>query len=135
MKEKHFQKRMIDLVAAVVMIPGLILLFIFPSSCIGNVSKELTSEAENAIDAVFKEDWTTVISALERMQAHFLSKKEILMMFLNHQDISELEASIRGCLQLARAHDNAQILLELESIAVSSQYLDSIEKWSLFTLL
>ena len=56
-------------------------------------------------------------------------------LFLNHKDLHELEASLRGSLELARAQDSAQVLLELEAVMVQTHYLSSIERFSIFNLL
>lgn len=134
MKKTYSHKRAVKLVATLVILAGLILLFIFPHQCISSLSGELTSGAEAAIEHVFQENWQEVVSTLERMQQAFFSKKNALLLFLDHQQIGELESSLRGSLQLARAHDDAQILLELENVIVDAENLTSVERLSMFTL-
>ena len=134
MKHTCFRKRIIDNIAVALVSLGLAILFIVTNHSIRSISGEVIFAAEGAIDAVFREDWEDAILLLEGSSRRFEEKKHRLMLFLNHEDIAELEISLKGSLQLAKAHDDAQILLELESIITKTAFLRSVEQLRVFTL-
>ena len=134
MKNTCFRKRMIDNISAAVISFGLIVLFIATNHSIRSLSGELIFAAEGAAEAIFREDWEDAVFLLEGSSRHFAEKKHRLMLFLDHKDIADLEVSLNGSLQLAKAHDDAQILLELESIITKSAFLRSVEQLRMFTL-
>lgn len=134
MKHTCFHKRIIDNIAVAVVSIGLICLFIAANHSIRSLSGELIFAAEGTIDAIFREDWEDAILLMEGSSRRFAEKKERLMLFMNHEAIADLEISLNGSLQLAKAHDDAQILLELESVITKSDALRSVEQLRLFTL-
>ncbi len=119
----------------VVCIALLVALFIFPSRYLTKVSDEIVELAEDTVDAVYCRDWDAGIQNMEDMNAQFQRDKEKLHMFLHHEMVEDIEASMRSALQLMHVQDHAQSLMELEHIISRARYLKNIEKFSMFTLL
>lgn len=134
MKKKP-SKLLIDLCVDLVLIAGLVCLFVFPANFIAGVSDKLSSGARAAIEDVKAGEYAMAGARLESMQQVVREARETMKLFLNHDDIVMLEASINGCKQLTITKDNTQILVELESIVAKAEYLHSIEHFSLGTLL
>ena len=129
------KKKTLDLIVDLTLIACLICLFVFPSRYLDQVNQTLTGGAQEALDAIKAQDHPAAVAVLERLEQYYDQHKEPLMLFLNHKDLHELEASLRGSLELARAQDSAQVLLELEAVMVQTHYLSSIERFSIFNLL
>lgn len=127
-------KRVVDGVAAALIAVLLILLFLHTNRTVGRLSVRMEAAAQTAIDDILQKNWDHAVLTLQGAQEYFLMKKNTLMLFMDHGELAELELALRGSLELARVHDDAQILLELETVRVQAQTLRSIEQFSLFTL-
>ena len=113
----------------------LLFLFTVPSNRLCAFADEIESITEETVDCVFDENWVQAEANMQHVQTRLMRDKETFEMFLDHTELDELEASIRGCIQLARAQDDSQFLLELESIITRVRYLRSLESFSVHMLL
>ncbi|MEL7608976.1 MAG: DUF4363 family protein [Bacillota bacterium] len=134
-EKKQPSKLFVDLCVDLALIAGLVCLFVFPANFIADVGDQLTEGARAAIEDVKAGEYAAAGERLESMQQVMREARETMKLFLNHDDIVALEASINGCKQLTIVKDHAQILVELESIVAKAEYLHSIEHFSVGTLL
>ena len=112
----------------------LIFLFIYPGIYLRNMAEQVRTLAIDSILAIQKEDFESAQTHVESMTDIYDRYSEPLKLFLNHQDVDELSASIHGTYQLVLAEDNAQVLLELESIKKQVDFMESIESFSIYNL-
>ena len=95
---------------------------------------ELIRTSKETIDLVQNEEWEKAVSNAQSMVKRFEESRDPLKLFINHEDIDELEEAVKSCLQLAKAEDSGQFLVELVFIISQSSYLESIETLTLFNL-
>ncbi|MDD3920727.1 MAG: DUF4363 family protein [Eubacteriales bacterium] len=122
-------------IATVCIVLLLLFLFIVPSMSLKRACLALRTDAKGTLAAVFREDWDDATALLTHANDLFFSYRDGMHLYLNHQDIAELETALKGCLQMARVQENGQLLLELEHILTHLDYLESIENLTLFNLL
>lgn len=123
------------LIADVLMIALLAVAFTLPGKLMSDLKSKASLDTEAAISAIISEDYAQAAGRLTNVQTEFMKAQKYMMLFLNHDDIYELQQSIAGCIQLALAEDDGQIFLEMERIKIILAYLHSIEHFSITNLL
>lgn len=113
----------------------LLFLFIVPSMVLSNMCHALRTYTLEARSAAENSEQKTAVFHLEQAIEVFLEYRDGLHLFLNHQDVAELEASLRGALQIARVEMSGQLLMELENILTHLDYVESIERLTLYNLM
>ena len=61
-------------------------------------------------------------------------EKEHLKLFLDHEDLDELDATLVGCQRLIEVQEDKQVLFELEHIINIATYLKEIEVFTIYNL-
>lgn len=113
----------------------LLALFIFPCRFLDEFSDNIMDYAGRTVDAVLAENWDEGVYLLEDMNAYFRATKHTLYLFLDHDAIEGLDASLRSALLLMHVEDQPQSMQELVNIITISRYLKTVERFSWFTLL
>lgn len=121
-------------VAVLITVLFLTFTFIYPRYYLTKMTAELISISKETIGLVQNEEWERAVVNSESMVRRFEEARDPLKLFINHEDIDELEEALKSCLQLAKAEDSGQFLVELVFIISQSSYLESIETLTLFNL-
>ncbi len=121
-------------IAVLITVLFLTFLFIYPRYFLKKMTGELIRTSRETIDLVQNEEWEKAVSNAQSMVKRFEESRDPLKLFINHEDIDELEEAVKSCLQLAKAEDSGQFLVELVFIISQSSYLESIETLTLFNL-
>lgn len=121
-------------IAVLITVLFLTFLFIYPRYFLKKMTGELIRTSKETIDLVQNEEWEKAVSNAQSMVKRFEESRDPLKLFINHEDIDELEEAVKSCLQLAKAEDSGQFLVELVFIISQSSYLESIETLTLFNL-
>ncbi len=114
---------------------ALLFLFIFPARFLEQLSTELVTAAKAAIEAALDDDWGQVYEGLTGAYDRFLRVQDYLHLFLDHEEVLELEVGLQSSVALARAQDLGQLMPELSVVISQAQYLNNIENFNIFTLL
>ena len=117
------------------LLPFLLYLFIAPGRHTQKMSEQVRTAAAGAMDSAYREDWETVLSLTEQLNADFSQYKTSLQLFMNHKDVAELESALHSGLQLARVQEKGQFLVEMERAILLSDNLAAIERLNIYGLL
>lgn len=123
-----------SLVSGAVAALFLICIFIFPAMYLKNMTEDIDVLAADAIRAVQNEDYASARQDVIRIQERFLLAHQPLKLFLNHEDIDELEVLISIAVSVSEIEDGAELLNSLERIRSCADYLENIETFSLYNL-
>ena len=124
----------INLVACIVALLLLLFLFTYPRMVITKLSEVLCAGAEETMACIRVGDWARANAGIEHMNDAFQEKKERLKLFLDHEDLDELDATLMGCVRLIEAEEDKQVLFELERIINMATYLKEIEVFTVYNL-
>ena len=124
----------INLVACIVALLLLLFLFTYPRMVITKLSEVLCAGAEETMACIRVGDWARANAGIGRMNGAFQQKKERLKLFLDHEDLDELDATLMGCVRLIEAEEDKQVLFELERIINMATYLKGIEVFTVYNL-
>ncbi len=124
----------INLVACIVALLLLLFLFTYPRMVITKLSEVLCAGAEETMACIRVGDWARANAGIGRMNGAFQQKKERLKLFLDHEDLDELDATLMGCVRLIKAEEDKQVLFELERIINMATYLKEIEVFTVYNL-
>ena len=124
----------INLVACIVALLLLLFLFTYPRMVITRLSETLCAGAEETMACIKAGDWTRANAGIGRMNDAFQEKKERLKLFLDHEDLDELDATLMGCVRLIEVEEDKQVLFELERIINMATYLKEIEVFTVYNL-
>lgn len=124
----------INLVACIVALLLLLFLFTYPRMVITKLSEVLCAGAEETMACIRVGDWARANAGIGRMNGAFQQKKERLKLFLDHEDLDELDATLMGCVRLIEAEEDKQVLFELERIINMATYLKEIEVFTVYNL-
>ena len=119
----------------ILLIPFLLYLFIVPGQYANSMAEDVQKSAARAMSSAYQEDWAAAFREMEQLNAKFQQYKTPLQLFLNHKDVTELESAIKSGLQLTRAQDKGQFLMETERAILLSDNLASIERLNIYGLL
>ena len=88
----------------------------------------------NAIGMIEAGDWAEANAGINAVNDAFQEKKERLKLFLDHEDLDELDATLMGCRRLIEVQEDKQILFELERVINIATYLKEIEVFTVYNL-
>lgn len=128
-------KYRITIVAVIIAILILASIFIFPKMYLHKAMHELRDKAESVVVFVLADNWDEAKRGSQEMCDYFNTKKNGLKTFTHHKSISELEACVTGSYYLAQVEESGQLLLELEVIISTANYLHNIEIFQISNLL
>ncbi|MEG1547235.1 MAG: DUF4363 family protein [Clostridia bacterium] len=131
-RSSHFA--VANIIGTVIAIVLLLLLFIFPGHYLQKMTQELDATAEDTTEAVLSGDWQRARRDTLAMRERFDRSKQPIKLFLNHEDIDELEAHIYSAVLLAQVEEGANLLDNVEHIRNAVAYLEGIETFNIFNL-
>ena len=109
-------------------------LFIVPRRYLVQVAGDLQAGAIEAQQAVLQGDLARADMALNRMCTRLGDTEEPLKLFLNHEDLHELKASLEAARNLARIDESGNLLTELQNVLRILDHLVASETLNLYNL-
>ena len=132
MNSKTFH--MINIVACILSVALLIFAFTYPKQMLKELSEDTIADTHTLISAIQSQDWPHADTLIDDIEQRFLDREQPLRLFLDHEDIDEMQMTIKGVHRLVEQRDNAQLLFELEHIINMAQYIYGIESFSFHNL-
>ena len=117
----------INLIACLIAFALLAFLFIYPRMQLTELSETLCTGADAG-------DWVQARAGIDEINTAFQVEKEHLKLFLDHEDLDELDATLVGCQRLIEVQEDKQVLFELEHIINIATYLKEIEVFTIYNL-
>ena len=124
----------INLAACLIALALLLFLFLYPRMVLAELSETLCAGADAHIGQIEAGDWERAIAGIDEINGAFRTKKETLKLFLNHEDLDELDATLMGCRRLIEVEEDKQVLFELERVVNIATYLKEIEVFTIYNL-
>lgn len=124
----------INLAACLAALALLLFLFIYPRMVLTELSDRICAGANELIGMIEAGDWAEANAGINAVNDAFQEKKERLKLFLDHEDLDELDATLMGCRRLIEVQEDKQILFELERVINIAMYLKEIEVFTVYNL-
>lgn len=124
----------INLAACLIALALLLFLFLYPRMVLAELSETLCAGADALIGQIEAGDWERANAGINEINGAFRTKKEVLKLFLNHEDLDELDATLMGCRRLIEVEEDKQVLFELERVVNIATYLKEIEVFTIYNL-
>lgn len=124
----------INLAACLIALALLLFLFLYPRMVLAELSETLCAGADALIGQIEAGDWERANAGIDEINGAFRTKKEVLKLFLNHEDLDELDATLMGCRRLIEVEEDKQVLFELERVVNMATYLKEIEVFTIYNL-
>ena len=124
----------INLAACLFALALLLFLFLYPRMVLAELSETLCAGADALIGQIEAGDWERANAGIDEINGAFRTKKEVLKLFLNHEDLDELDATLMGCRRLIEVEEDKQVLFELERVVNIATYLKEIEVFTIYNL-
>jgi hypothetical protein len=124
----------INLAACLIALALLLFLFLYPRMVLTELSETLCAGADALIGQIEAGDWERANAGIDEINGAFRTKKEALKLFLNHEDLDELDATLMGCRRLIEVEEDKQVLFELERVVNIATYLKEIEVFTIYNL-
>lgn len=124
----------INLIACLIAFALLAFLFIYPRMQLTELSETLCTGADAVIGWIEAGDWAQARAGIDEINTAFQVEKEHLKLFLDHEDLDELDATLVGCQRLIEVQEDKQVLFELEHIINIATYLKEIEVFTIYNL-
>lgn len=124
----------INLAACLIALALLLFLFLYPRMVLAELSETLCAGADALIGQIEAGDWERANAGIDEINGAFRTKKEVLKLFLNHEDLDELDATLMGCRRLIEVEEDKQVLFELERVVNIATYLKEIEVFTIYNL-
>lgn len=124
----------INLAACLIALALLLFLFLYPRMVLTELSETLCAGADALIGQIEAGDWERANAGIDEINGAFRTKKEVLKLFLNHEDLDELDATLMGCRRLIEVEEDKQVLFELERVVNIATYLKEIEVFTIYNL-
>lgn len=114
----------------------LLILFLLtvPRSYLIKVTSKLRSGAREAEYAVLRDDLMAVDEAISGMCADFEEAEQPLKLFLNHEQVDEVKASLHAARDLTMIDECGNLLTELQNVLRMVDYWDDTETLSIYNL-
>ena len=114
----------------------LILLFILivPPRYLFSLTRELRAGAQKAQDLVLGHDVQAAVPVLDALCQRFSQAEETLKLFLNHEDVYALKATLFSARNLAVMDEAGNLLTELQTILQLTAQMDAAETLSIYNL-
>lgn len=124
----------INLAACLIALALLLFLFLYPRMVLTELSETLCAGVDALIGQIEAGDWERANAGIDEINGAFRTKKEALKLFLNHEDLDELDATLMGCRRLIEVEEDKQVLFELERVVNIATYLKEIEVFTIYNL-
>ncbi len=124
----------INLAACLIALALLLFLFLYPRMVLAELSETLCAGADALIGQIEAGDWERANAGIDEINGAFRAKKGALKLFLNHEDLDELDATLMGCRRLIKVEEDKHVLFELERIVNMATYLKEIEVFTIYNL-
>ena len=131
-KRTHFP--IANMVATALALLFLFFLFTAPRKYLVTFTAKLRDKAREAEYAVLGGDMEAVDTAAAQMCADFEASEQPLKLFLNHEDVNELRASIFAVRDLTMIDERGNLLSELQNVFRIIDHLDASETLNLYNL-
>lgn len=131
-----FRSELMSLIICIVLSLMLIFLFVFPRKYLNNFLDDINSYALNTRDGVMEDNKEKTKLNTEKMVLLFEDSSNLLKLFLNHEDVDELEVFINSCYYTCRTDktDFHVMIDNVENILKKCEYLFDVETLSLYNL-
>lgn len=112
----------------------MIFLLIAPRHFLTGVTEKLRVAAREAEYAVLRNDLGAADEAIAKMCADFEEAEQPLKLFLNHEEVDELKASLNAAWDLAMIDECGNLLAELQNVLRIVDYWDATETLTIYNL-
>ena len=120
----------INIAACALAVVFLTFLFIYPHNRLKRLSDAVITDAHELIAAVQAEDWARADALIDGIEARVKQDVNMLRYFLDHEDVDQFQAVVKGVHRLVEQRDNAQLLFEGEHMINIAEYIKGIESFS-----
>ena len=124
-----------NIIALIVTVALLLFLFLYPRRYMEEMAAPIVLAAAAAEEAAISADWPEVEARIREIRSRFEAGKNTAKLFLNHEDVDEMDALIGAAERTAQVKDDAELLIHLERIGVTAEYLAGIETFDVTDLL
>lgn len=112
----------------------LLFILIVPPRYLFSLTRELDAGAQKAQDLVLGDDVQAAIPVLDALCQRFSQAEETLKLFLNHEDVYALKATLFSARNLAVMDEAGNLLTELQTILQLTAQMDAAETLSIYNL-
>lgn len=131
---KHTDFPIVNIIATLLAAALIAFLFTVPRHYLMGVTSQLRDKAREAEYAALGDDLVTVDEKVNDMCMVFERAEQPLKLFLNHEDIDELKASLYAARNLAMIDERGNLLSELQNIFRIVDHLDASETFNIYNL-
>ena len=125
----------ISAIAGIIAIAALIFAFTIPGRYIGEMAEIMGFSIQQARDAVMKEDMTAAESCIEEIYVEFLRRQDKLKLMCHHDNIDEMEKSIKCCRDLVKLQQSDNLICELNELSQVLKHMASVENPDIYEML
>lgn len=125
-----------NLLMCILLVLALVFLFIFPRNYLNDLLDDINIYANNTKIGIEEDNGDKIIENTQKMVDRFQKSSNILKLFLNHEDVDELELYIDSCYYTAKIERKEYhiIIDNLENILQKCEYLFDVETFTVYNL-
>lgn len=125
-----------NLLMCILLVLALVFLFIFPRNYLNDLLDDINTYANNTKIGIEEDNGDKIIENTQKMVDRFQKSSNILKLFLNHEDVDELELYIDSCYYTAKIERKEYhiIIDNLENILQKCEYLFDVETFTVYNL-
>lgn len=125
-----------NLLMCILLVLALVFLFIFPRNYLNDLLDDINIYANNTKIGIEEDNGDKIIENTQKMVDRFQKSSNILKLFLNHEDVDELELYIQSCYYTAKTDQKEYpvIIDNLENILQKCKYLFDVETFTVYNL-
>jgi len=124
----------VSLIASILGIAIIIFLFTVPRNYLMSVTYKMRAAALNAYNAVLDGNFETTDKNISDMCEVLEQSEKTLKLFLNHEDVDELRASLHSAQALSLIEESGNLITELQDIIRILNYWDDSETLNIYNL-
>ena len=109
---------------------------IFPRNYLNDLLDDINTYANNTKIGIEEDNVDKIIENTQKMIDRFQKASNVLKLFLNHEDVDELELYIQSCYYTAKIDQQEYpvIIDNLENILQKCKYLFDVETFTVYNL-
>ncbi len=125
----------ISAVAGIIAVAALIFAFTVPARYIGEMAETMDFSIQQAKDAVMAGDMIAAESCIEEIYVEFMRRQDKLKLMCHHDNIDEMDKSIKCCLDLVKLEQSDNLICELNELSQVLEHMESVENADIYEML
>jgi len=122
----------ISVIAGLIAAAALVFFFTAPAKYIGKMEETMGYGIRQAKDAVMAGDMRSAENSIEEIYIEFQRRQDKLQLICHHDNIDEMEQSIKCCRDLVKLGQSDNLICELNELEQVLEHINSVENADIY---